>query len=197
MTIETTEQKILISALELFLNQGIKKTNLDEVAFRAGVTRITVYRYFSDKKWLVRAALMHIPAVLDETRSKLASDPAQNVEAVLDMIGAQFAAIPAGDLPALLDELQRVYPDVWTEVHKARLKGIKGVFDQLFTLAESQGLLRPGLNRAVVQAYFMSAVVNVLENPSMISLGLSTAKIFQTVKAIFLHGILNEKDKRR
>ena len=190
---ENTREKILTSALDLFFAQGIKKTSLEQVAFRAGVTRITVYRYFPDKQQLVMAALMRIPAILEAAQAHLVAAHTQDVGTELDLVSAQLAALPPGNLPTLLDELQRVYPQVWKQVHAARLAAIQGIFNHLFALAENQGCLRTGLNRQMVQAYFMVAVVNVLEDPSLVSLGFSPAEVLDTVKAIFLHGILREK----
>jgi AcrR family transcriptional regulator len=190
---DSTREKILASALDLFLAQGIKKTGLEQVAFRAGVSRITVYRYFPDKQQLVLAALMRIPASLEAAQAHLVAAQTQDVDTALDLVSAQFAALSPGDLPTLLDELQRVYPLVWKQVHAARLAAIQGIFNHLFALAENQGCLRTGLNRQVIQAYFIAAVVNVLEGPSLASLGFSTAEVLDTVNAIFLHGILREK----
>jgi len=194
MSNEDTSQRILEAALELLMTQGLKKTSLDEVAHRAGVTRVTVYRYYPDKKQLVEAALMRIPLILQAAQASLASQQPANVETVLDQISAQFAAMPAGNFPGLLDELQRVYPDIWQQVHNARLQAIAWIFGHLFTLAEEQGRLRPGLNHAVVRAYFTSAVVNVLENPALVAQGLPADEIFRNVKNIFLFGILKEAE---
>jgi AcrR family transcriptional regulator len=191
-TVEPTENKILDAALVLFFRQGIKKTGLEEVAHRAGVTRITVYRYFSDKRALTGAVLMRVPAILAAVQVRLVEYPPKNVEAILDEIAEQMAGLPAGDFPVLLEELSRVYPEIWQQVHTARLQAVGMLFDELFALAERQGRLRMGLNRAVVQAYFLSAVVNVLEGASLVAQGLSAQEVFQTVKEIFLYGILQE-----
>ena len=40
-----TRDRILRAGLDLFLQQGIRKTSIDDVADRAGVTRVTVYRH--------------------------------------------------------------------------------------------------------------------------------------------------------
>ena len=193
MTVETTPQRIIQAALELFMSHGIKKTSLEEVAHRAGVTRITVYRYYPDKQHLVEAALMLFPRVLEAARDALEQQKPEHVETILEQIGAQFAALPAGDFPALLEELQRVYPQIWQQVHAARVQAIEGIFHLLFTLAEQHGRLRPDLNRQVVQAYFTSAVVNVLENPDLIALGLPATEVYQNVKNIFLYGLLKNQ----
>ncbi len=45
---------ILNAAVDLFLNQGIKKTTMDEVAEEASASKVTVYKYFKDKDNLLR-----------------------------------------------------------------------------------------------------------------------------------------------
>jgi TetR/AcrR family transcriptional repressor of mexJK operon len=50
-----TSQRILFAATELFLRDGYAKTNLDEVASEAGVTKPTIYSHFGSKKGLLQA----------------------------------------------------------------------------------------------------------------------------------------------
>jgi len=185
-----TRERIVLAAIALFFSHGIKKTTMDEVASQAGVTRVTVYRHFGGKKQLVRAAFNHILSVFQEVREDIYREQNQGVEGYLDRIGAGLAALPQGDLPTRLAELGRLYPDVGREFRKTRLAIVAKIFDRLFEVAGSQELLREGLRREVVQAYFIEAVVNVMESQSLVALNLSPAEIYATVKAIFLHGIL-------
>lgn len=54
-----TEIKILQATSDCINNWGIEKTNLMDIAKQAGVTRPTVYSYFSGKDDVIRAALLH------------------------------------------------------------------------------------------------------------------------------------------
>lgn len=54
-----TEIKILQATNECINHWGIEKTNLMDIAKQAGVTRPTVYSYFSGKDDVIRAALLH------------------------------------------------------------------------------------------------------------------------------------------
>ena len=188
-----TCRKIVNMAFELLLSQGIKKTSMEDVARAAGVTRMTVYRCFGGKQELVAAAFNQVLEVLAESLADVEqAGESLSVPQQLERITRGFAALPQGDLPARLQELQRVYPFVWEAFHTRRKELIGELFNCLFEQAARQGVLRPGLRPEVVQAYFSTAVVNVLQDPQLVSLKLGTAEIFETVKDIFLFGLLNE-----
>ena len=187
-----THEKIVLAALQLFLAQGIKKTSVSDIADQAGVTRVTVYRYFGDKKSLVRTAFMRPITVFQQVRTAIAQEHGQNIEAYLDTIGMGLAALPQGDLPTRLDELKRLYPDIANEFHETRMGVVKNIFDRLFAVGREQGLLRKGLNQEIIEVVFLEAATNVLDNPRLVALNLSSAEIYNTVKSIFLYGILQE-----
>ncbi len=187
---EPTAQHILETALDLFLTQGIKKVTMDDAAHAAGITRVTVYRHYANKQDLVSAVFSHIAAGFEQARDAVESEQNQDIEAIVDIIGAALGKLPPCDFPARLDELNRAYPAVFQQFRDTRLAALNVIFERLFALAESQGRLRPNLNRAVVQTYFMETVVNVVESQRLIALGLSPDEIFRTVKSIFLYGVL-------
>lgn len=54
---DTPHTRILEAALDMFLQVGISKTSLQDVAAAAGVSRGTVYRYFTDRQALVDATI--------------------------------------------------------------------------------------------------------------------------------------------
>jgi AcrR family transcriptional regulator len=65
-TTEDTRGRIVLAALKRYLMYGIKKTSMEDVAAEAGLTRVTIYRYFPDKKNLVRASFMHFVEALQQ-----------------------------------------------------------------------------------------------------------------------------------
>lgn len=191
-TTNETQERIVLAALKLFLAQGIKKTAMSEVAEQAGVTRVTAYRYFGDKKSLVRAAFMRPVTVFKQVQEAIAQEQEHNIETCLDTIGLGLAALPQGDLPTRLDELNRLFPDIADEFHTTRLGVVKNIFDRLFATAREQGLLRDGVRQEIIEVVFMEAATNALENPRLVALNLSSSDIYNSVKNIFLYGILKE-----
>ena len=61
----TARRKILDTAARLFYQEGISTTGVDRIAAEAGVSKRSLYQYFSGKDALVAAALADVgPAVL-------------------------------------------------------------------------------------------------------------------------------------
>ena len=69
-----TEEQILNAAKKLFTNYGFKKVSMDEIASEAGVTKKTVYTYFSSKeellKYCIKEELQNMRKIIENVESK-------------------------------------------------------------------------------------------------------------------------------
>ena len=105
---DATSERILDAALALAAASGVQKLTMDEIATRAGVGRMTVYRRFGDKDRLVESLAVR------EGRRCIAeldaiSDPAAPIE---DQVAAGFAAsLRLAREHPLLNRLARVEPE--------------------------------------------------------------------------------------
>ncbi len=190
MQTDVTLERIVQAALAIFLRQGVKKTSLAEVAFQAGVTRVTVYRYYGDKKGLVQAVCSRIAAVFRRAAEEGRAGSIRDIDARLNCLGLELSALPKGNLLARLDEISRLYPDVYEEFRAAKQAAIDALFEQALAAAQRDGSLRGGLNMEVVKAIFWNAVVGLIENPALITSNVPLPEIFATVTEVFRHGIL-------
>jgi AcrR family transcriptional regulator len=185
----TTYQRILLAARDLLATRGIRRVSMDDVAGAAGVTRVTVYRYFGDRQSLVRAAFLHLADSLDAVVADLGGEPHPDVEGYTARVGEVIVALPAGLQEAMAD-LQRAHPEVHAEVRARERQSISALFDLLYSAAEAQGRIRPGLKRPVVEVLFWEIVTSFLDDPLLQEAGLSPTEVFQTIVGILLNGIL-------
>jgi AcrR family transcriptional regulator len=87
----STSEAILDAALEQFCLVGIRRTSIEDVARRAGVNPVTVYRQIGPKDTLIKAVLMReaqrLIAYVDDRIDQI-GDPAQRLaEALAATIG--------------------------------------------------------------------------------------------------------------
>ena len=187
--VPATHQRILLAARDLLVARGVRRVSMDDVAQAAGVTRVTVYRYFGDRESLVRAAFLHLADSLDAVVADLARELNPDVDAFLARIGEVMTTLPAG-LQAATADLQRAYPTVYAEVRDRERRAIGALFDLLYSGAEAQGRIRPGLRRPVVEILFWEVVTGFLDYPALQDQGLSPAEVYRTIVDVFLNGML-------
>lgn len=188
-----TREKILLAALELFSERGIARTCLSEVGYRAGVTRVTVYRHFSNKREVVREAFLRIEQVFEKALQDLERSSREDGEKTLNQIEEGLSTLPRGDAFARMDELKRLYPDIYKAIQEVRATTLDGLFEHLFGTGKRKGRLRFGLNRSLVQAVFWESTINLFENQRLKHIGLSDVELFRAIKELFLYGILGSR----
>ena len=91
---EARPDEVLNAALELFMEKGFAATRVEDIARRAGVSKGTVYLYFSSKEAVLEALVRRaIAPVADSALSVLAGHdghPRQAIELVLRALSNRF-----------------------------------------------------------------------------------------------------------
>ena len=88
-----TKERLVRAALDLFTEQGYDATTVNEIAGRAGVTKMTFFRHFPDKREVLFAAGQeaHSQTLADAIAAAPESaTPLQTVAAALDALSAPF-----------------------------------------------------------------------------------------------------------
>lgn len=117
----TKQEKILNSSIKLFIQYGIKKTTMDDIANSANVSKVTIYKYFGDKESLYlsvgKSIFRHYLAILDYqvdentiTDKKLANV----MDTLIDLVVSNKLTL-CEDLSRLNDKLQDEYNSFNTE----------------------------------------------------------------------------------
>jgi AcrR family transcriptional regulator len=189
MNSQSTRERILQSALDLFLQQGIRKTSVDDVAERAGVTRVTVYRHFSDRQQLIGETFKQVNDVFD--RIKKALEGEEGLDGYLFRMAAELTSVPLGFMSGMA-ELETLHPEIHAELRIGRRQLLRAIFDELYGRAKDEGRLRAGLDKDVVEALFWEVVMTLPESSVLTSRGLTPAEIYSTLSGLLLYGLLKE-----
>ncbi len=108
-----TQQRILDAAIQCLKQWGADKTNLNDIAKTAGVTRPTVYSYFPNKSDVIRTALLQSGYAfglrLIEHMGKFKTTPERLVESVVFAIEEMpnepyLAVITQSDLSSYVNQ---------------------------------------------------------------------------------------------
>ncbi|MHB8897105.1 MAG: TetR/AcrR family transcriptional regulator [Thermoguttaceae bacterium] len=190
MSTDLTSDRILAAALELFARQGVKKTDLAAVAHQAGVTRVTVYRYFGDKEGLVRAVCGLIAGAFERAAAGGPPASVQELDERLMRLADELGDLPQGQWLVRLEEISRLYPAVYAEFRAAREAAVDRLLQQSLEAARRDGALRGDLHPEVLRAVFYASVIGLIENPAVITANVSLREVLTTVCEVFRHGVL-------
>jgi AcrR family transcriptional regulator len=83
-------QKIVQAATELFYHFGVHKTNMDDVAKKAGVTKRTVYQHFKNKEVLVEMVMTETSKHLSEKLNQKLATQTSSTELIVDFMKRTF-----------------------------------------------------------------------------------------------------------
>lgn len=194
MSIDQTAEKIILAATNVILRRGVKGSSLNDVAFEAGVTRITVYRYFGDKQGLVRAVCRRVGEIFQRVAAGDPQDAFAQIDERLSRFATELGGLPQGSLLARFEEIRRQYPECYEEFRATRQEALDRFFQQAVTAAAREHTLREGINLDVVKAMFWASVVGLIENPSLIAANVPLTEICSTVTEVFRHGMLKAND---
>jgi AcrR family transcriptional regulator len=132
--------ELLAAALELFTERGYAATRLDDVARRAGVSKGTVYLYYSSKEELFKAVILEgLVPVLERGEKMLAQHRGSTSDLIRSLTRSWWQAIgatPYAGIAKLMISECRNFPELGTFyvdevitrghelVHKALQRGI-------------------------------------------------------------------------
>ena len=191
MTSTEINERILMSARELFAAQGIRKTSLEEVAHGAGVTRMTVYRHYKNKKELTRAVFMQVAQVFAGIKDVVDSGGPLNPGSVSSLFREGLGGLGDRSLLGRFDELKRVYPDIFEEYTAIRKAALDGIFGRVIETIQGAGVLRKGINVSVLRMMFFDTIINAAENPELAGENISRREMIATMQEVFLHGAID------
>ena len=113
---EARPEEITAAALELFVERGYAATRLEDVAARAGVSKGTLYLYFTNKENLFKAVVREVlVARLAEFRSHIDSFKGTTMELIRIMMRAwweQVGSTPISGIPKLVLAEARNFPEI-------------------------------------------------------------------------------------
>lgn len=109
-------QELLDAALEVFVERGFAAARLDEVAKRAGVSKGTVYLYFSSKEDLLKALVESaIVPELENVEALAREHAGSSRELLIAMVKAMWRSIalsPLSGIPKLMLAEAGNFPDL-------------------------------------------------------------------------------------
>ena len=139
--------EITQAALHLFIQKGFAATRLDEVAKQAGVTKGTLYLYFSSKEELFKAAVRDAVVPSIQLAEQVVADSELSAKELLRCLVAEWVRLieesPANGLSKLVVAEAGNFPDLAHFYLDEVVYRVRRVFSEILRRGIDAGEFRP------------------------------------------------------
>ena len=160
------KDQILIKATDMFLTLGFKSVTMDEIATEIGISKKTIYKYFSNKELLIEESTQLVHKEVIETIEKIV---AKNFNAIEEnfQIRRMFKEMFKYSETSPVYELKRHYPEVYQKVVGYQIEICEGCFRNNILKGISEGLYRENIDVENYVKFYYTLIFSISENTAL------------------------------
>jgi len=187
-------QYILEESSKLFLRYSIKSLSMDDIARQLGVSKKTLYQYFSDKKELVQSVMKFHMEQTNRCFQNLKFTDGNAIDILLEV--SQILIEQMGQInPAVKYDLKKYYPEAFKTMMDYKRGKILSHIERNLSQGIKEGLYRKDMNTHVI-AYFylirMDQFLSMEADDDTIK-NISSETILTELFIYHIRGIANDK----
>lgn len=196
------KQRILELARELFLTHGYSKVSMNDISGKLGMSKKTLYNYFSSKEGLLQEISKDFLNNISEASDNILKDEninfSEKITRIFTLVGTKLSAIN----PYFLEDISRNAPNIWNTIQQAKQEVGFRTFYALLDEGMKKGYIKKDVNKALAVLMYSSAIETII-NPNftrqipseiMHELPYTSSAIFEGLMKIIFEGIVTEKE---
>jgi AcrR family transcriptional regulator len=186
------KERILLRAHELFNKYGIRSVSMDDIAAQLGMSKKTLYQYYTDKDELVNAVftsiMEHNQAQCKHDRQQ-AENPIHEIFLAFDMVQEMFANMN----PAVLFEMQKYHPSTFKKFQEYKNGFLYGMIRTNIEAGIKEELYRAEIDVDVLTRYRIHSIMLAFDPEAFPNNRTRLVHIEQQLLEHFLYGLATTK----
>ncbi len=185
---------ILEETSKLFIRYGIRSVSMDDVARHLGMSKKTLYQYFSDKRDLVVTVMNYHLDDTDDCFREISEKDGNAIDIL--MMVSRLLIEKFGRLnPSVTFNLQKYYPEAFKAMMEHKHNHILENIERNLKRGIREGLYRKDINTRVIAYFYLVRMDHVFaihpDNEQM--KGINMEEILRELFVYHIRGIANEK----
>ncbi|MET0243325.1 MAG: TetR/AcrR family transcriptional regulator [Flavitalea sp.] len=179
------KERIQKKADELFNRYGIRSVTMDEIATQLGMSKKTIYQYFSDKDELVDAV---IAEVIEFSRECCEKDQIESPNAIAEVFRAvdMMNEIFRNMNPGIMFDLERYHPKTFKRFIDHKNKFLFQTIRLNLERGIQEGYYRPEINVEIVAKFRLESIMIVFNAQNFADGKFSLAQLHREVLDQFM-----------
>jgi AcrR family transcriptional regulator len=191
------KERILNKAGEMFHQFGFSKVTMEEIATELGMSKKTLYKFFSGKEHLLKEMVTGMKCKLEDYVLELWGNNEisflEKLKNLMNYIGNQSSALKG----PLAHDLQKNFPGLWDEIKESRRTHSLQKFSLLIDEGIEKGVFRKDIDQQIVLLLFIHAIQGILNPEVLTQLPYTYNQVFDSIMRVFLEGIFTEEGRNQ
>ncbi|HQW57201.1 MAG TPA: TetR/AcrR family transcriptional regulator, partial [Saprospiraceae bacterium] len=182
-------------AITFFLKYGIKNVTMDHLSTELGMSKKTLYKYFSNKNELLLEALEVYEHRDNDLTCEIVGENLDPVETIF-LVFRQIITSLQEISPVTIYELKKYYAHIWDKFHKNKEQM---VFDQMtknILRGKEMGLYREEINVEIICQLYFNTVLLMTDEAVFPGSKFDKKLLLQEYIIYHLNGIANDKGRK-
>lgn len=186
--VQNTKSTILASAEKLFMKYGISKVTIKEIAMEAGISKMTLYRSFSNKEEIACKVIRLIAEKNMEKYQLVMSKPVSFPEKIKAFIFLKSEGAKDFSVDFIKDVYSNKTSIFREEINKLQLQS-KELFMKDLRMAQENGELRNDLKLEMIP-YLISDMIRKMNDETFLAIFEDLTEATEQMMTHFFNGIL-------
>jgi AcrR family transcriptional regulator len=189
------KERILEKAHELFMRYGIRSVSMDDIATQLGMSKKTLYHYYTDKEELVDAVLS---ALLEKNRNECFADKQSASNAVheiflaFDMVQEMFSNMN----PSIVFDLGKYHPAVYKKLQQHKKVFLYQMISQNLKRGVQEELYRSEINVDTLTRFRIESMMLAFDSEVFPDNRTHLVAIQEEILEHFLYGLATVKGQK-
>lgn len=179
--------RIIAAYKDQATKRGFARVTMDDLVNMTGISKRTIYRYFSSKDEIVEAVVVEFINSLNQKIETAMDSTTTPIEQILKLITVLTGNIKLVE-PLFLYDLHKYYPHLWEKIERFRAERIQQVFER-FIASDDQACFQE-TNPKILTTALLASIRAVVNPAFVIENQLHIEDTIQSLFNIFLYGIV-------
>jgi AcrR family transcriptional regulator len=189
------KERILTKAADLFLRYGIRSITMDEIAAQLGISKKTIYQFFTDKDDMV-SAIIDLEIEKDEMECKLFRDQAENAVHQVFLAMESIEEMLRYTNPLMLYDLEKHHPRAFRKLKEYKTQFLYEIVSDNIQWGMDTELYRSDIHKDILTRGRIESAFLVF-NPDVFPTGrYKMSEVSYELAIFFLHGVVTQKGKK-
>jgi TetR/AcrR family transcriptional regulator, cholesterol catabolism regulator len=195
LCIMEVKERILGKATDLFMRYGIRSITMDEIATQLGISKKTIYQFFTDKDDMVQA-------VIDREIKKNELDCEEYREQAADAIHQVFLSLEGLEEmlkytnPLMLYDLEKHHPRSYKKLKEYKYNFLYRIIMDNLQWGMTEKLYRNDINFDIVTKHRIESAFLVFNTDLFPHSRYKISEVNYELSMLFLHGIVSAEGKK-